>query len=199
MENTVDRRKCWKILESKYYVRRPWMTCRKDRVEYPDGRINEEYWVLEYPEWVNVIAITKDGQMVMERQYRHGAGLTAYELPCGVVESGEDPLDAAKRELEEETGYGGGRWSKLMELYPNPGSQTNVSHSYLALDVEKIGDQHLDSTEELEVYLLDQDYVKELVLNNQIVQALMVGPLYKFFCEKFIQSRDERRESSADS
>jgi len=83
----------------------------------------------------------------------------------------------------EETGFGGGTWTKLMELCPNPGSQTNTSHSYLAVGVEKISEQHLDSTEDLEVYELDQDYVKELLESNQIVQALMAGPLYKYFFE----------------
>ncbi len=181
MDNTIDNTKHWKILKSDYYVRRPWMTCRRDCVEYPDGRINDEYWVLEYPEWVNVVAITKEGKMVMERQYRHGAGLTCYELPCGVVEEGEHPLDAAKRELQEETGFGGGEWSKLMELCPNPGSQNNKSHSYLAIGVEKVSEQKLDSTEDLEVYELDPEYVKSLLLDNQIIQALMAGPLYKYF------------------
>ena len=184
MENTINRDKRWKILKSEYYVRRPWMTARKDCVEYPDGRINDEYWVLEYPEWVNVIAITKEGKMVMERQYRHGAGLTAYELPCGVVEKGESPLEAAKRELMEETGYGGGYWEELMVISANPGSQNNMAHCYLAKDVEKQGEQKLDATEDLEVFLLEQDYVKSLLLNNQIVQALMIGPLYKYFWEK---------------
>lgn len=181
MENTISTEKRWKVLQSEYFVRRPWMTCRKDKVEYPDGRVNDEYWVLEYPEWVNVIAITKEGKMIMERQYRHAAQLTAYELPCGVVEKGEDPLEGAKRELLEETGFGGGTWKKLMAIAPNPGSQTNSAHCYLATDVEPIGTQHLDDTEELEVYQLDPDYVKALLLDGQIVQALMVAPLYKYF------------------
>lgn len=183
MENTISKEKRWKILKSEYISRRPWMTARRDTVEYPDGRVNDEYWVLEYPEWVNVIAITKEGKMVMERQYRHGAGITSYELPCGVVEAGEDPLDAARRELEEETGYTGGEWTKLMVTSANPGSMNNWAHSYLAVGVEKTTSQHLDSTEELEVHLLDQDYVKALLLDNQILQALMVGPLYKYFYE----------------
>ena len=149
MENTISKEKRWKILKSEYISRRPWMTARRDTVEYP--------------EWVNVIAITKEGKMVMERQYRHGAGITSYELPCGVVEAGEDPLDAARRELEEETGYTGGEWTKLMVTSANPGSMNNWAHSYLAVGVEKTTSQHLDSTEELEVHLLDQDYVKALL------------------------------------
>ena len=86
----------WKILSSEYLVRRPWLTARRDQVLLPDGRINPEYYVVEYPDWVNVIAITEDGQFVMERQYRHAVGMTCYELPCGVMEAGETPLEAAK-------------------------------------------------------------------------------------------------------
>ena len=99
----------WKVLSSEYLIRKPWLTARCDRLELPDGRIMPEYYVLEYPDWVNVIAITKDGKFVMERQYRHALGVEAYELPCGVMENGETPLEAAKRELLEETGYGGGK------------------------------------------------------------------------------------------
>ena len=82
----------WKVLSSQYLIRKPWLTARVDKLELPDGRIMPEYYVLEYPDWVNVIAITKDGKFVMERQYRHAAGITAYELPCGVIEKGESPL-----------------------------------------------------------------------------------------------------------
>ena len=76
----MEREDKWKILESTYISRRPWMTARLDKVQLPDGRINPEYWVLEFPDWVNVIAITKDGKMVMVRQYRHALGITEYEL-----------------------------------------------------------------------------------------------------------------------
>lgn len=92
----------WKKLESQYLFQRPWLTVRRDKVELPDGRTNDEFYVLEYPDWVNVIAITKNGQFVMERQYRHGIGVTCYEICAGVIEQGESPLEAAKRELLEE-------------------------------------------------------------------------------------------------
>ena len=87
----------WRVLSSQYLIRKPWLTARVDKLELPDGRIMPEYYVLEYPDWVNVIAMTKDGKFVMERQYRHAAGITAYELPCCVIEKGESPLEAAKR------------------------------------------------------------------------------------------------------
>ena len=170
----------WKVLESEYLVRRPWLTARRDRLELPDGRIIPEYYVLEYPDWVNVIAITKDGQFVMERQYRHAARKISLELPCGVMEEGETPLEAAQRELLEETGFGGGQWKKLMELSPNPSAMSNTTHCFLTIGVEKIAEQHLDETEELSVLFMTKEEVKRMLNENQICQALMVAPLYKY-------------------
>ena len=170
----------WKVLESEYLVRRPWLTARRDRLELPDGRIIPEYYVLEYPDWVNVIAITKDGQFVMERQYRHAARKISLELPCGVMEEVETPLEAAQRELLEETGFGGGQWKKLMELSPNPSAMSNMTHCFLAIGVEKIAEQHLDETEELSVLFMTKEEVKRMLNENQICQALMVAPLYKY-------------------
>lgn len=179
-------KKCnsWKILESEYIIKRPWLTARRDKVELPDGRINEEYYVLEYTDWVNVIAITKDGQFVMEQQYRHALGVNSIEIPCGVAEAGESPQEAARRELLEETGYGNGEWSQIMSMAPNPASMNNMAHCFLAVGVEKIAEPSLDATEELTVHLMSQDEVKALLENNQICQALMLAPLYKYFYTK---------------
>ena len=181
MNNTETK---WKVLDREYIIKRPWLTARRDKVELPDGRVIEEYYVLEYPDWVNVIAITKEGQFVMERQYRHGLGVHSTELPCGVMEKGEEPLEAARRELLEETGYAGGEWTKLMAIGPNPGSQNNLTHCFLAVGVEKIAEQSLDDTEELTVHLMSEAEVRSLLENNQICQALMVAPLWKYFSDR---------------
>ncbi|MBO4820190.1 MAG: NUDIX hydrolase [Prevotella sp.] len=173
--------KKWKILKSEYLIRRPWLTARRDHVRLPDGRENPEYYVLEYPDWVNVIAITKDGQFVMERQYRHALGRTSYELPCGVMEAGEEPLESIKRELLEETGFGGGEWQHLMDLSANSSAMNNMTHCFLATGVEKIAEPHLDATEELEVHMLSREQVWELLNTNQFIQSLMVAPLWMFF------------------
>ena len=173
--------KKWTILKSEYLIQRPWLTARRDHVRFPDGRENPEYYVLEYPDWVNVIAITKDGLFVMERQYRHALGRTSYELPCGVMEKDEEPLEAIKRELLEETGYGGGVWQHLMDISANSSTMNNMTHCFLATGVEKIAQPHLDATEDLEVHLLSREMVWGLLNNNQFVQALMVAPLWKFF------------------
>ena len=88
--NTDDRK--WEIIESEYLIRRPWLTARRDRVKLPTGVEIPEYYILEYPDWVNVIAITKEGKFVLVRQYRHGIKETRYEICAGVCETGEEPL-----------------------------------------------------------------------------------------------------------
>ena len=184
MEDAISEKGKWKVLKSEYLFRRPWLTVRRDCVELPDGRQNPEFYVLEYPDWVNVIAITEDGKFVMERQYRHGLGKTCFEIPAGVIEEGEDPLDAAKRELMEETGYGEGKWRKIMTVSGNYSTTDNLSHCYVAEGVRKISGQHLDSTEDLEIVLLDTAQVKDLMVNDQIKQALMAAPLWRYFSEQ---------------
>ena len=184
MKNTITEEKKWTILESEYLIKRPWLTARRDVAQLPDGRINHEYYVLEYPDWVNIIAITEDGDFVLERQYRHALGNTCYELPCGVIEEGETPLQAAQRELLEETGYAGGNWQEWMNLSPNPATCTNMAHSFLAVGVRQVAGQSLDATEDIDVYLKPPQFVKELLENNQILQALMAAPLWKYFSTK---------------
>jgi len=171
----------WKLLSSEYLIKRPWLTARRDKVQLPDGRINEEYYVLEYPTWINVIAITKDDQMVLIRQYRHGLQRTCFEIVAGCVEDGEAPMDAAKRELQEETGFGGGEWQEIMVISANPSTNNNVSHCFLATGVERIGEQHLDSTEDIEVHLFSQEEVRQMLERGEFMQALMVAPLWKYF------------------
>ena len=185
MENTINEDRKWEVLRSEYLLQsKPWLTARRDVCRLPDGRINDHYYVLEYPDWVNIIAVTEDGGIILERQYRHGLGNTCYELPCGVIEEGETPLEAARRELLEETGYAGGVWTHLMDLAPNPATSNNLAHSFLAAGVKKVSGQRLDATEDIEVYIKSPAYVRELLENNQILQALMVAPLQKYLYGK---------------
>ena len=160
----------WKVLNSRYLVKRPWLTARCDCVELPSGMQLPEYYVLEYPDWVNVIAVTRDGRFVFVEQYRHGLGEVSMELCAGVCESSDaDPLESARRELLEETGYAGGTWERWMTISPNPGTHTNLSHCFVARDVEDIA-----------VHLLTADEVVGLLTSGRIRQALMAAPLWKY-------------------
>lgn len=135
MEKSKDT---WTVLSSEYLHRAPWLTVRKDHVVLPNGNHIPSYYILEYPNWVNTIAITRDGQFVFIRQYRHGIQETSYELCAGVCEEEDgSPMVSAQRELLEETGYGNGVWKEFMQISPNPSTHTNITYCFLATDVEK--------------------------------------------------------------
>ncbi len=174
----------WQTLSAEYLIKRPWLTARRDVVRLPDGRINDEYYVLEYPSWVNVIAVTTDGRFVMVEQYRHGLDDVFVELCGGVVEEGEDPETAARRELLEETGYSGGQWRLLNKIAQNPSTANNYTYCYLAVGVEHTATQHLDPTEDIAVRILSEEEVLSMLQNDEIKQALMVAPLWHYFALK---------------
>ena len=176
-----DRR--WTLLDSEYLIRRPWLTARRDKVQLPTGAIIDEYYVLEYPDWVNVLAITDEGRFVLVRQYRHALGETRYELCAGVCEKEETPLAAAQRELFEETGYAGGEWQHWMTLSANASTMNNLTHCFLARGVKRTSSQHLEATEDLTVHLFTLDELKHLLANDEVRQSLMAAPLWKYISE----------------
>lgn len=179
----------WRVLSSEYISRDPWFTVRRERVELPNGCIIPSYYILEYPAWVCVLALTKDGRMIIECQYRHGIGQAAYELCAGVAEPIDNTfMDAAKRELLEETGYGNGEWQPLMAISANPATHTNLTYCFLALGVEKIDDQHLELTEELTVELVAPQKVREYLETGKVYQAIHAAVLWKYFAMKAEQS-----------
>lgn len=172
----------WKTLSSEYLFKRPWLTARRDTVELPDGRINNEYYVLEYPRWVNMIAITDDGNFVMVEQYRHGLGEILVELCAGVVEEGETTEEGARRELLEETGFAGGTYELMSTFSANAGSTNNLTYGYLLKGVKKVDTkQHLDATEDIAVRILSRDEVFDMLMHDQIKQATMAAMLWKYF------------------
>ena len=175
--------KKWEILSSEYLFRRPWLTARRDHVRLPSGVEHNEFYILEYPTWVNVIAITKDGKFIVERQYRHGIQDVRYEICAGVCEEGEEPIEAAKRELLEETGYAGGTWRHFMWLSGNASSTTNYSHTFIAEGVEPVAGQSLEPTEDIEIYLMTEQEVFKLLEDGEFVQSLMAAPLWRYFYE----------------
>ncbi|WP_128545027.1 NUDIX hydrolase [Larkinella soli] len=170
----------WQVLNSEYLHRKPWFTVRMEKVRLPGGGAIDEYHIFEYPDWLNVVAVTDDGQLVLIRQYRHAVGGVHYELCAGVIDPGEEPLEAAKRELLEETGFGGGEWSELMTLSANPGTHTNRTFSYLATGVRPQQAQDLESTEEITVHIVSPERALEIVEQGEMFQALHLAPLLKY-------------------
>lgn len=160
-----------------------WLTVRKDNVRMPSGVEMDDYYVLEYHDWVNVIAITKEGKFLVERQYRHGAQSVVYELCAGNLEKGEEPLAGAQRELLEETGYAGGEWELYCVSAPNSAAMTNDCYSFVAKGVEFTGERHLERTEDIEVLLLSYDELKELVKAGGIKEGQMLSALWKYIAE----------------
>ncbi|MDE6238911.1 MAG: NUDIX hydrolase [Muribaculaceae bacterium] len=179
--NSIEK---WRTLSSEYLIRRPWLTARRDSVQLPDGRVNDEYYVLEYPNWVNVIAITDDGMFVMIEQYRHGIDEVIVELCAGVVEPGEDTETAARRELVEETGYTGGKWRLLNKICQNPSTCNNYTYCYLAEGVVKTSEQSLDATEDIAVKLMSEAEIRRMLENDEMKQAMMATPLWHYFSIK---------------
>ncbi|HRN55905.1 MAG TPA: NUDIX hydrolase [Agriterribacter sp.] len=172
----------WKILSSEYLYKATWFTIRKDRCETPEQKIVDPYYVYEFPTWVTAVALTENNQVVMVRQYRHALGETIMEIPGGCVDDTDPSLQAAiERELLEETGYAFADYTYLGKISPNPSTNDNLMHMYLARGGRKVQEQQLDHNEAIEVYLFSIDEVKQMLKENKILQALHVTCLFYAF------------------
>ena len=166
--------KPWKILTSTHLRD----NIRLDRCELPNGQIIEGT-VLEFGTWATVLALTKAQEVVLIRQYRHGAQKVIVELPGGVMDrEDESPLAAARRELQEEIGYTSERFVQVGCVSPNPANHTNLVYSFLALDAEQVSDQRLDEAEEIEVLLKPLEEVIAMAKNGDLLQSMQVSALF---------------------
>ncbi|SIN87155.1 NUDIX hydrolase [Chitinophaga niabensis] len=169
----------WKLLSSEYLHKEPWLTVRRDKCVLADGRIVDPYYVLEYPDWANAMAVTEDNKVILIRQYRHAVGKVLLEIPGGVIDATDaSPETAMKRELLEETGYAFSEVHSLGAVSPNPSVNTNLTHMFLALGGKKVQEQQLDHNEEIEVILVDVAEVEQLLKDHQFLQSLHVSCLF---------------------
>lgn len=173
----------WEILNSTHPFKCKWLSVRKDKVRMPSGYEMDDFYVLEYPHFVNVIAITEDGLFLIEKQYRHGLQKVSFELCAGCVEKGESPLDAAKRELSEETGYSSEEWNLFMISAPNPNSMNNLCYTFLAKNVKKTSNINRELSEDIQLHLCTKEEIKDKLYNNLIIEGVMQAPLWKYIYE----------------
>lgn len=159
-------------------MREKWATLRVDTCKLQNGCIKDDYYVLEYPNWVNAIAVTDENKIIMVRQYRHAADIVSLEIPGGVIDGDELPEDAIRRELLEETGYSFQSAELIATLYPNPATATNVTYTYLLKGGIKTHEQHLDEHEILNVEVYTIAEIKQLLAANKIDQALHCAALF---------------------
>lgn len=173
---STDKR--WKVQGSKEIFKAGFFRLRMDQCELPDGRICPRYYVMEFANWVNVVPVTTDGQMILVRQYRQAAGELFLEIPGGSADSLTEPPEVAgQRELMEETGYTSQEWVSLGFHYPNPALQNNKMHTYLALGCLKTASQKLDPYEDLEVVTLPIAQVADLLSRGEIKHSLMAASI----------------------
>lgn len=174
----------WEILDSSYPFICPWLKVRKDVVRLPNGVVVPDFYVAEASDWVNVIAITTDGKFIIEEQYRHGIQKVCFELCAGMVDEGESPMEAAKRELLEETGYLGGNWTVFGISVPNASGSTTKCYHFLATNVERIQEPNQEKTEDIQIHLLIEQELKQIMLDGRIAEAVMLAPLWRYFANK---------------
>jgi 8-oxo-dGTP pyrophosphatase MutT (NUDIX family) len=169
----------WTIVEARsvYGCRIFSLTERRSRS--PRTGDIHDFHVLECPDWVNIVPLTADREVVMVKQYRHGLDGITLEIPGGMLDPDDpSPLVAARREMQEETGYDSADVVPIGVVHPNPAIQTNRCHTFLARDVRLTGPLRWDGTEETEVVVVPLDRVPELVRDGAITHALVVAAFH---------------------
>jgi ADP-ribose pyrophosphatase len=155
---------------SRYLYESRWYNLRQDDITLPAGE-DITYTLVEHPGWVMVVPVFDDGRVLMERVYRHTVGRTLLECPSGGLEGVEDPLHAARRELEEETGHRAESWDHLAHFVGSSGISDEEFDIYLARDLSADGIIEREATEEIELVFIDFDRLHEMAVGGEIEDA----------------------------
>jgi 8-oxo-dGTP pyrophosphatase MutT (NUDIX family) len=157
---------------------------RKHAILDAAGKERPDVFTFACPDWCNVVAVTDDDEIVFVWQYRFGTDALGLEIPGGVIDPGESPIDAARRELLEETGYTADSFEPFGTTEPNPALQGNVCHTFLARGARLSGATNFDELEELEVARIPAASLADLIDHNHVTHALVIVAL-----ERFLRSR----------
>jgi 8-oxo-dGTP pyrophosphatase MutT (NUDIX family) len=168
----------WSVAASRVVLADTWMHLRADRVVTQRGVTLAPYYVLQYPDWAVVVALTDDDRLVLVRQYRHGIGEIGLELPGGVVDAEDgDPRAAAIRELAEETGFHSADVRHVSSLCANPATQTNRLHTFLAVGAVQAAAARPEASEDLVVELIPVADVLAGLRSGLVSQSMQVSAI----------------------
>jgi ADP-ribose pyrophosphatase len=167
----------WKRLSSERLMETPYFSLRSDRLRLPDGGIKDPYYVIERPDAAIIFPLTLDGQVVLVSQYRPPLDMMELGLPAGLVEDGERPEEAARRELSEETGYTGGEWELLGSVASSPSLKDNRAYLFLARGVDETMSPDPDEHELVEVVRVPVKELFALVRSGKIVSSSGVAAI----------------------
>lgn len=152
---------------------------REDRYRLPRSDQEAPFFILESPDWVNVIPLTDEGEVILIRQYRFGLETITLEIPGGMVEGGLSPLETGRKELLEETGYASEDWEYLGYVHPNPAFLTNRCHTFLARGVKKVAEIDPDESEEIEVCSAPLEQIPDLIVREEITHSLVICAFHR--------------------
>lgn len=174
--------KPWPIIESTKNFDMGLFCIKTNRCRSPRTGQEHDFYVIDFPNWVQVIPITPNDQIVMVRQYRHGCGRIFLELPGGLIDENDlSPHQTAKRELLEETGYCAENLILLTRIYPQPAVLNNKGLTYLARGVKKVAKPNLDAAEDIEVCLVNLQKIPEMIRGGEINHGQTVMALSLYF------------------
>jgi ADP-ribose pyrophosphatase len=164
-----DELKPWKVLKTQeVFVAEPWIRLAVQQVALPDGKVVDEYYQIVLQEYAVIVAQTVDGRVIMERQYKHGLRRVSLALPGGAIESGEEPLAAAKRELLEETGYTAENWQSLGSFVNNANYGCGKAHIFTACNAHLIAEPNSGDLEEMEILLMSPAQIMVAVHQGEV-------------------------------
>jgi 8-oxo-dGTP pyrophosphatase MutT (NUDIX family) len=176
--------KPWPCIRSQINQSFGFFSIRTDTTISPRTGLEHDFYVIESRDWVNVIPITNNHQVIMIKQYRHGSRKVALEIPGGLLDPGDTPKKGAARELLEETGFQSKKLKQIGVVRPNPALFNNRCYTFLAQDIQKVADPKLDQTEDIEVVPVPLADISGFILKGKIDHAMVMTAFAWYFLRK---------------